>query len=169
MSFPAIPVKLHDFLRRQGRFVPPHLGEPGEHIGVLHIKLKLVDFIAAQAVNHFLQVCHLRHPPSGHVQIIAPVLYIRPVLNQNAFRRASLLLDYLAERLCAVQNARFVPACYKNPVFLNFQPVFLRGQTAPLTVFSPAFPVKAKENIPLFGRSRCNRGRKSRPVFHAFL
>ena len=130
MARGAVIVQLHDLLRGQRRILAPRLAQIAEQIGVLDVKLPLVDFMAAEDVCHFFQVVELRHTPAGAVLIVPAVRKVRPVLDFEGGQHCAVLLDVLAKRLHAVAQ-RFVTTRFQGDTAgRDGQGVMVGGQGA---------------------------------------
>ena len=145
MTPAAVIIQLHDLLGRERRLVSPHFREPFKEIGMLHIKLQLIDLVAAQSVHCFFQIIQLQNPASGLIQIVASVRQIRLVRDFYTGKHWAALLYDLAEGLRSIKGPCSAAPGNNDLLFFYFKTVFLGGK----------FTVQGKKNVP-FPRLSCH-------------
>ena len=112
----AVIIQFHNLLRGQRRILTPCFAQVTEKIGVLNIKLPLVDLVAAENICHLFQVVQLRDTSAGAVLIIASVGKIGPVLNFQCGQYGSVLFNILAQCLHTVAEC-FIAAGFQRDAF----------------------------------------------------
>src|SRR4051794_22349677 len=93
--------------------------------GVLHVKLKLIDFPTGEAVNQIKYRLQGRHFVPANIEHDAAHGKIRPILNREKRQHFCMLLKDLPQSADAVENSGSVRSDDSNPVIVDGQPIAL--------------------------------------------